>query len=446
MPTRNFRSTIFGLFALTFFVACFASAGFASGPQTHLLYTFPGMPNGGGPTSTLIADSAGNLYGTTSDGGDSENCIWSGGAQDGCGAIFELSPKSGGGYTETVLYSFQDSSDGAMPYGGLVMDSAGNLYGAAALGGNGLEDLPGTIYELSPPAGGAGSWTFTKLYTFQSSSTDGITPYGTLIFDHAGNLYGTTGGGGTSNDGTVFELSPPSAPGGSWTEKVLFSFSGSDGSEPFAGLYLDGAGNLYGTTVYGGYTGEEPCTGSGCGVVFKLSLGSSGTWTEMVLHEFKFDIGTDGRYPYGGLAYHNGNFYGTVWSAPGYGGEVFQLTPGHGGPWTFSVIHPFNQGGDGSAPYSAVTIDSAGNLYGTTTGGGNAAGAGGIVYKLSPPAESGDPWTETILENFPSGAESDPVGGLLLRDNKLFGTTAACQGQFWEGCSDSGTVFSVTNF
>ena len=201
--------------SLTAICMLLGGSAFATGPQQHLVYTFPGQPNGAGPTSTLISDAAGNLYGTTVDGGPSENCVWSGGANDGCGTVFELSPAAGGGFTEAVLYSFQDGSDGAVPYAGLVMDSTGNLYGAEVVGGSGFSDFPGIIYELSPPAVSGGAWTFTKLYTFQSSSsTDGSGPYGTLIFYHAGNLYGTTYVGGASNEGTVFKLSPPSVGGG----------------------------------------------------------------------------------------------------------------------------------------------------------------------------------------------------------------------------------------
>jgi uncharacterized repeat protein (TIGR03803 family) len=423
------------------FTALTATA-FATGPQQHLLYTFPGQPNGAGPTSTLIADAAGNLYGTTSVGGTSANCIFSGGANVGCGAVFELSPPASGigNWTETVLYSFQDLSDGAVPYGGLVIDTAGNLYGTAQIGGTGLAELYGTIYELSPPVSG-GAWTFTKLYTFQPSPGDGNFPMGTLVFDHSGNLYGTTQGGGTSNGGTVFKLSPPSSSGGSWTETVLHSFSGSDGFAPVAGLYMDGAGNLYGTTVQGGNMAD--CSGSGCGVVFKLSPGTGGTWTELLLHRF---TRTDGSNPYGSLIFYHGNFYGTTSASYPAGGSVFELTPGHGGPWTLTTIHFFNGPIDGQFPYSEVTVDAAGNLYGTTYNGGFSSAPYGTVYKLVP--ASGGVWTETVLANFsfPGTGEYGPIGGLLVRGNKLFGTTSDCWGGFFAACSTAGHVFAITNF
>ena len=420
--------------------ASLLGAAFATGPQQHLIYTFLGQPNGAGPTSTLIADAAGNLYGTTSVGGTSANCIFSGGANVGCGAIFELSPPASGSgsWTEAVLYSFQDNTDGAVPYGGLVMDAAGNLYGAAMDGGSGLSIPYGSIYELSPPAGSGGAWTFTQLYAFKSTTTgDGNTPLGTLVFDHAGNLYGTTQGGGTSNGGTVFKLSPPSS-GGSWTETVLHSFSGSDGFAPVAGLYMDGAGNLYGTTVQGGNMAD--CGEVGCGVVFKLSPGSGGTWTELLLHRF---VRTDGANPYGSLIFYHGNFYGTTSVSTSSGGTVFELTPGHGGPWIFSTIHTFGGPDDGQFPYSGVTVDATGNLYGTTYNGGSAAGAYGTVYKLATGV-----WSETVLENysFPGSGEYGPIGGLLLKGNKLFGTTSDCWGGFFAACSTSGHVFAITGF
>ena len=293
-----------------------------------------------------------------------------------------------------------------------------------------------------------GTWTFTKLYTFQAtSSTDGSGPSGTLIFDHAGNLYGTTKSGGTSNDGTVFELSPPSVSGGAWTETILHSFSFTDGFVPSAGLYMDGAGNLYGTTVYGGSTTGLECSEAGCGVVFKLSPGSGGAWTEQLLHRFDY---TDGENPYGALTFYHGNFYGTAYAGgANHLGTVFELTPGHGGPWTFTTIHTFGSGADGSNPYSGVIFDSHGNLYGTTFGGGDGGVPAGSAYKLSLPSGSST-WSETVLMSFSDTNDeyyvSGPMGGLLLRSGKLYGTTSGCFQEFNFGCSISGTVFSITNF
>ena len=181
--------------------------------------------------------------------------------------MFELSPTVGGGWTETVLYSFcaqTNCTDGELPSPGLIFDAAGDLYGTTADGGTfGV----GTVFELTPTAGGG--WTEQALHSFNNNGTDGYWPYASLIFDAAGNLYGTTGSGGTNDYGTGFELTP--AAGGSWTENVLHSFNnnGADGFNPGAGLILDAAGNLYGTTTSGG-TGSN-CVWEGCGTVFELT-------------------------------------------------------------------------------------------------------------------------------------------------------------------------------
>lgn len=431
MQIPRFSDSFRLLFSI-FFLLCGAGSALASGPHESLVYTFPGNPNGYSPTSALISDAAGNLYGTTYTGGNGL-CIFSGGGQPGCGAIFELSP-SGGGYSESIIYSFQGGSDGTLPYAGLVMDASGNLYGAASNGGS---ENNGAVFELSPPSVIGGSWTFSTLFNFPSASTQGEVPVGTLIFDHAGDLYGTTEAGGASNYGTVFELSPPAIAGGAWTEMVLHSFSGPDGVYPEAGLSMDAVGNLYGTTYAGGNMTD--CHGSGCGVAFKL-LPGSGVWTEMVLHRFS---NTDGANPRGGLAFKNGNYYGTTYTGTNFAGYVFELSPGHGGPWTFSNIHAFGVGADGSAPYSGVIADRDGNLYGTTYGGGE--DEYGTAYKLTPPTGSGA-WTETILANFNYPTSFAPIGGLLLKGNKLFGTTTDCGENFAAGCGGYGNVFAITNF
>jgi uncharacterized repeat protein (TIGR03803 family) len=187
---------------------------------------------------------------------------------------------------EQVLYSFQnDGTDGIDPGPGLISDGAGNLYGTTI--GGGAYNW-GTVFELSPAAGGG--WTEKVLYNF-ASVPDGANPYWWLIFDAAGNLYGTTFAGGTHNGGAVFELSP--AAGGTWTEKVLYSFGNGamDADAPQAGLIFDAAGNLYGTTEYGGTYYY--------GTVFELSPNGSGGWTEQVLHSF--GNGADGARPFAGL-------------------------------------------------------------------------------------------------------------------------------------------------
>ncbi|MGA2904008.1 MAG: choice-of-anchor tandem repeat GloVer-containing protein [Candidatus Korobacteraceae bacterium] len=231
-------------------------------------------------------------------------------------------------WNEKVLHSFNNNGvDGAEPYAGLIFDAAGNLYGTT---GNGGVNAGGTVLELTPAGGG--NWAETVLYSFcsQTNCTDGANPSASLIFDAAGNLYSTTDAGGTYGDGTVFELTPTA--GGGWTEQVLHSFNnnGTDGAYPYAGLIFDATGNLYGTTLNGG---TYQCVDEGCGTVFELTPTAGGGWTEQVLHNF--GNGTDGFWPYAGLILDAaGNLYGTTQlggtggNCGGYGcGTVFELTP-----------------------------------------------------------------------------------------------------------------------
>jgi uncharacterized repeat protein (TIGR03803 family) len=208
------------------------------------------------------------------------------------------------GWTETVLYSFGSVGAGD-PLAGLVLDAAGNLYGTTS--GVGERGDEGTVFELAPPANGKTAWTETVLYSFYLSGR-GERPAGAMIFDAAGNLYGTTKLGGKYKDGIVFRLAPPAKGATSWTETVLHSFTGKDGANPVAGLVFDSEGNLYGTTSAGGL---GSCTG-GCGTVFRLAPPADGAtaWTETVLHSF---YGKDGADPVAGVVFDaNGNLYGTT--------------------------------------------------------------------------------------------------------------------------------------
>ena len=279
---------------------------------------------------------------------------------------------AGGAWTEKVLHNFNhNGTDGYWPIASPILDAAGNLYGTTFQGG--AYDL-GTVFELTPTGGG---WTETVLHTF-SGYTDGGSPWAGLVFDTAGNLYGTTPYGGDYYAGTVFELTPTA--GGGWTKQVLHSFSPdcTDGYEPYAGLIFDTAGNLYGTTSAGG---TYSCNGSQGGTVFELTPTEGGGWTETVLHSFNSN-GTDGIIPYASLVFDTaGNLYGTTVSGGTYNyGTVFKLSPGEGG-WTETVLHTFN-GTDGAAPYAGLIRDAAGNLYGTTFLGG--AYGGGTVFELTP--------------------------------------------------------------
>ncbi len=261
--------------------------------------------DGQGPGGPFISDEAGNLYGTTGDGGPT-----------GGGTVFVLAPKPGGGWVEKIIYSST-----TLGVGGIVFDSAGNLYGVAGYSF-------GEVFKLSP--NGDGSWRHETLFTF--NRTDGWEPSGPLAVDAEDNLYGETyyGGTGTAcqyNCGLVFELVRGSD--GRYTEKILHDFvNGVDGAGPRGGVILDAAGNLYGVTYTGGNgTNCVNYLGQGCGTVFELSPTANG-WREKILHAFNFD-GTDGAEPYAGLIFDSsGNLYGTTYAGgANYGGTVFEITP-----------------------------------------------------------------------------------------------------------------------
>jgi uncharacterized repeat protein (TIGR03803 family) len=258
-----------------------------------------------------------------------------------------------------------------------------------------------------------GTWTESVLHSF--TGADGKLPRAELIFDAAGNLYGTTNGGGPSNDGVVFRLKPNSD--GTWTESVLHSFSGADGAAPVGGLVFD-AGNLYGTTANGGaYEGES-------GVVFRLKPNSDGTWTESVL--YNFTGGADGGFSFAGLIFDAvGNLYGTGSAGGAYGyGVVFKLKPNTDGTWTESVLYSFTGGADGGVPLTGLIFDAAGDLYGTANDSGSTActiGCG-VVFKLAPTSSG---WSETVLHSF-LGYGAYPLAPVIFDPaGNLYGTTSS---------------------
>ena len=377
----NLYGTTFSGDALTGTVYKLALKGSSWVLSPLYLFTYQGI-GGSIPYATVIQGRDGSLYGTAAYGGDLQACP--NGATSGCGTVFNLRPLPSIPATpltpwkETVIHTFHNT-DGANAYGGdLIFDNAGNIYGTTYHGGTGT--CPGgcgVVYELTPAGGG--NWTQTVLYNFKQGSGDGTNPWTGVIFDQAGNLYGTTVNGGASGAGAVYELSPS---GLGWTEKVIYSFSGgADGLSPYAGLVFDQSGNLYGATVGGG-------TGNG-GTVFKLTP-SGGTWTLSTLYTF---LGTGGQLaggPFGRvLLGSNGNIYGAAFSDGLYGfGAAFKLTPSGGG-YTYTSLHDFTGGLDGGHPRSYLVMDKNGNLYGATTVGGtgnptNCVGACGVVYEITP--------------------------------------------------------------
>ena len=347
--------------------------------KESVIYRFKGGNDGAAPAGNLMFDHAGNLYGTTETGGDPQVCNG-----EGCGTVFKLSPGSNGTWTESVLYRFLGSTDVAQPGFGVVMDSAGNLYGAG--GGGCIEECNGTIFKLAP--GSNGTWTESILYTFMGG-TDGGFPEG-IVLNGAGDLFGTSISGGTSlgcDCGTIFELSPPQS-GTTWEKTVLYNFDdGLGGGSPSSGVIFDGAGNLYGETFDGG---SFACPQSGCGVVYELTPESE-SWKFSVIHTFNGVDGSKGSQPSGGLAFDSaGNLYGTTGTGGdaacnnGNGcGTIFKLSPKTGGGFNFSMTAVFN-GATGASPAQGVIVDALGNLYGTTFVGGSATCNCGVAFAITP--------------------------------------------------------------
>jgi len=376
-------------------------------PSESVLYTFTG-PDGANPFGSLAMNAAGNLFGTTSEGG-SHNA----------GIVFELTPGKNGVWKEEVLHNFTGGYDGYGPYGGLVLDASGNIYGTATYGGGGgCSGGCGIVFKFTPNS--HGKWKENVLQVF--NGLDGAKPSGTLILDSSGNLYGTTQAGGHFGGGAVFELTQISGHR-YWKETLLHSFTINDGNDPFAGLTFDTQGNLYGTTT---------------GTVFKLTPLKNGKWKEAVLYNFG---GLNGPV-YGGVVFDSaGNLYGTTYNGGRGFGEVYELTPSKGN-WKETAIYNFCEGScsGGAFPYAGLIIDEAGNLYGTTAGGNNVSGA---VFELTP---SKHVWKETELHSFTGGTDgSSPIAGVVSdAAGNLYGTTLVggntlCQNN--EGC---GIVFRVS--
>jgi uncharacterized repeat protein (TIGR03803 family) len=417
-------------------IAMFISASLASAQTVNFLHSFADNGQDGfHPWAGLIFDAAGNLYGTTERGGTHD-----------VGTVFKLSPNADGSWTETILHSFAyDGIDGYDLQGSLILDSAGNIYGTTAEGGLGQCTNPfgvvigcGTVFKLEPSSGG--SYIEHILYNFKTTGDDGFFPVSGLIFDEAGNLYGTTEGSFLSY-GTVFELSPSA--GGVWKENILWRFNKTDGEEPRAGLIFDSAGNLYGTTQFGG--------AHSYGTVYELSPSSNGTWTETVLHSFNLTT-TELAYPEANLIFDAaGNLYSTTsYGTLIGGGGVFELSPSSGGTWTETILYAFDDvnGSDGYNSWSPLIFDASGNLYGTTGDGGTGQckeesiviGCG-VIFKLTPSADG--TWTESIVYNFDFTSNNNPEGPQgsgLMSDGKgnFYGTT------WGGGTTGHGTIFEFT--
>ncbi len=331
------------------------------------LYSFTGWAFGDGayPEGRVSVAADGSLYGTTTLGGNEQDCL----SGPGCGTVFRLQPQSQPckgflcPWQETVLYRFTGSPDGFRPSGDLTFDPSGNIYGTTYNGGADY----GTVYELTRYGGSYGE---SILYNFTSG--DGAYPSSGVTLDNAGNLYGTATDGGPYDAGTVFELKPS---GSGWTPSTVYAFTGGlDGYDPFAGLVFDQAGNLYGATPNGRPEGEA--------VLYQLVPGS-GSWSFHEMYSIQGQYGGGPRSTL--LLAPDGNFYGTTIGLGVSWGSVFKLTHTNGS-WVYTDLYDFTGGADGGYPYGGVVMDEAGNLYGTASAGAESGcnyGCG-VVFEITP--------------------------------------------------------------
>ncbi len=461
-----------------------ASVSSASSSPTPL-YKFPPASNaaalhGSGPTAGLAADDLGALYGTTTRGGNYGVNGYGG------GVVFKLTPPAEGhtAWTETVLHEFTGFGDGIFPGNGNLVVAFGDVYGTTngtasyiLCGQNGNLSCD-TVFKLTHPAAGKTGWTYSLLHRF-SRLAEGYNPAGGLVIDKTGALYGTAKAGGnmgcqnsftnqqrTTGCGVAYKLTPPADEKTAWTYSILHRFTGGvDGGLPAAALLEDpsGSGVLYGTASTGG---RSNCSfgNANCGIVFKLTppAGTAVRWTETVLYSFAGL--TDGAGPVGALTMDRfGNLYGTTSAAGGACqiitgcGTAFELIAPPKGKtgWRFKTLHAFAGGGDGSVPLAALTLGSAGRLYGTTTRQGDtnvgcrSAIGCGTIFRLTPPSKDIPVWTETVLYRFDSGAKGGNSSASLYRNpatGVLYGTASQggnlnCQlATFTVGC---GVVFSL---
>jgi len=376
-------------------LAVIALSNFASAQAKFVvLYNFEGSPDAGAPVSGVTLGPNNTLLGTA--GGGS-------GCNGGCGTVYKLTRQSNGKWVETVIHNF-DQFVGAQ--GGLVRDPANNFYGSEITG-----DL---LFEITAKGG----WNEYPLPLGGSGST--------LLMDKAGNMFETAG--------DIFEISPSS---GSWAQRGIFRFhpqsgvDGTDGWAPVGSLITDGHGNLYGATEFGG--NYSLCSGSaGCGTVFKLTPNQDETWTEHVLHRFA-QFNYDGQLPLAGVVMDvNGNIYGTTLQGGKYQvGTVFRISRGTDGKWHETILHNFTSSQGAVLPSTSLTLDRSGNLYGVCAGR-----IGGAVFELSP--ESRGKWTFRVLHEFSGTDGYLPQSGLTLDiAGNLYGTT-----QFG-GKNNQGVVYEV---
>lgn len=402
-----------------------------------VLHNFTGGQDGYFPGAPLTIDQAGNLYGTASLGGIDANCVID--QFVGCGTVFRLA-RHGSSWTFNTLYGFLGGSDGAYPETAVVFGPDGALYGTTAEGGtNGcFAEGCGTVFKLRPPPTFCRAfscpWTKTTLYQF-TGGFDGGNPIGSPSFDHTGNLYGTTEYTGSGSPAaTVYELAPS---GGAWVFSIVYSFpDNGTAATPYDGVVFDAHGNIWATTYYGGIEDcGDPQLPDSCGIIFELIPSGSG-WSEKTVFQFHRTVGGA---PTGDLIFdQSGNLYGTLQEdGPNGGGSVYQLNPLSG---VVTVLASFPGSGDtANGATGNLVMDAAGNLYGVTEEGG--AHDQGSIFKLTP---SNGGWILTDLHDFSGSDGRDPYAGLTMDSTgNLYGTTAYggsssnCNG----GC---GVIFEIT--
>lgn len=411
-------------------LAAMMAGSIAQAQTMTVLYSFASA--GYQPWQGLNMVSNGRMYGTTLYGGDL-NC--DGGGPAGCGVVFKFA-KAGSGWIYSPLYYFNTQySAFPMDPGVPTVAPDGSVYDVTFLGGE--YDSNGMIFSLRPsatrPRSANSLWNFNSVYQFMGLNDGGNpTPQSPLVFDAHGNFYGTAGGGGTYNYGVVYEFTPS---GDSWTENVLYNFTGfCDGAYP-NGIVFDNAGNMYGTTGAGG-TGSQCGVQNGCGTIFELSPTQSG-WTETTLYAFRKGIdGCPSSPLYRDSA---GNLYGiSLEGGPdNNGGTVWELSPSNGS-WTFNVLHAFNFETSGFGGPYPPTLDSHGTLWGTINAGG--ANQTGELFKLT---QSNGSWTFTDVVDFaPRGGGAPgcyPVGSPQIDSSgNLYGGAQMC------GDFDGGTIWEYT--
>jgi uncharacterized repeat protein (TIGR03803 family) len=408
---HSMRGVLFILAAVSL-----GTSGARAASTTQVIYSFTGGAGGEYTDTELVIDSAGNLYGTSVQGG-----------QFSSGTVFRLAPSTTG-WIHSVLYSFAGGADGGEPYKGVTLDSKGNVYGTAGVGGlyvgPCVDTGCGVVFKLT---NSGGTWKYRVIHSF-TGGNDGYGPGAGVTVDSHGNIYGMTPTGGANGLGIVYQLQPGA--NGNWTEKVIHTFTGgADGLGGSAGrLLLDAAGNIYGVCTTGG--------ANGAGVLFKLTPTPAGEWNLIALYAFK---GTpDSGFPYGTVVPDaNGNLYGTTYYAGANNlGSIYRLSR-HNGVWIETGLYSFKGGTDGSGPISTIVADAAGNLYGTTSEGGAACSCG-TIFKLT---LSGTGLAYSVVYRFKGPPDGAFVYNGMVADSAgttLYGATVH------GGTSNDGTIYQFT--